>query len=49
MMPCEMTEFINIEKVDGTGGFLIPKEEGTEEIIKELLKNSEYILRNESR
>lgn len=39
--------FIYIDKTDGLGGFMIPEEEGIEEIINELLKNPEYVLRTE--
>jgi len=39
--------FIYIDKIDGTGGFIIPKENGSEEIIKELLKDPEYMLRKD--
>ena len=42
-------KFIYIDRIDGTGGFMIPDEEGSEEIIKELLKNPEYVLRSEGR
>lgn len=41
--------FVHIDKIDGTGGFMIPDEEGNKEIIKGLLKNPEYVLRNEGR
>jgi hypothetical protein len=42
-----MINFIYIDKKDGTGGFLISDEEGSKDIVKELLKNPEYILRSE--
>lgn len=44
-----MTDFIYIDKIDGTGGFMILDEEGSEEIVNELLKDQEYILRGEGR
>lgn len=36
---------IHIDKKDGTGGFVIPDDENRKDIIEELLKNPEYIIR----
>ena len=48
-IPEKEINLIHIDKIDGAGGFVIPYDESSEEIIKELLKNPDYILRGEGR
>ena len=38
--------YIFIDKIDGSGGFILPAIPGTEDIINELLKDPQYILRD---
>ena len=42
-----MFNFIYVDKKDGTGGFMIPNSTGTKDLVDELLKNPEYIIRKE--